>query len=176
MTFFGLNLGVSFKGIDLSVLFQGVTNRSLYIDPTSSIIQPFSSNINIPFNGGTATFPFGSGNGPVQNFWANRWTPATASTATLPEISLGGNVNNTQVSSFWMRNGAYLRLKNAEIGYSLPNSLIKHLHIKQIRFFLNGYNLVTWSGVKSFNIDPETGTSTYYPSQRVINGGISIKL
>lgn len=157
--FYGLNLGYTLKGFDISALLQGVQNRNVYVNPVSAVVQEFAG-----------------GFGNVQSFHLQRWTPATAATALYPRLSVGGNQNNTEVSSFWMRNGSYLRLKNIELGYSLPDAVLKSIHVKQVRFFINAYNLVTWSKVKSLNIDPESGTNSLFANQRVINGGISVKL
>lgn len=159
LIFYGLNAGVSWKGFDLSVMLQGVQNRNLYINPASSQITEFYN-----------------GYGNVQSFHLNRWTPETAATATYPRLTVGGNQNNTAVSSFWMKNGNYLRIKNVELGYTLPSKILSKLKMQQLRLFVNAYNLVTWSHVDNLNIDPESGINSYFSNQRIVNTGITIKL
>ena len=156
--FFGVNFGSKIAGFDVSALLQGVQNRNLYVNPSSNTIEEFYN-----------------GYGNVQSFHLDRWTPQTANSAIYPRLSIGGNPNNTLTSSFWMKNGDYLRLKNIELGYSLPMSVLNRIHLKGVRFFANAYNLVTWSKVKQFNIDAESGTNMF-PNQKVVNGGLSIRL
>jgi hypothetical protein len=81
--------------------------------------------------------------------------------------------NNTQLSTWFMRNGAFLRLKTAEIGYTIPERLTKKFHVELIRFYLSGSNLLTFSGFKLW--DPEmAGKGLGYPVQRVINLGVNV--
>jgi hypothetical protein len=101
-----------------------------------------------------------------------RWTPETAATATAPRLSLG-NANNTANSTLYLRKGNYVRLKNAEVGYSLPYEWAHKLRLSGLRVFVNGENLYTLYGYKDF--DPEV-YGTAYPIQRVINAGVNIKL
>lgn len=155
---YGLNGSISYEGFDINVLFQGVQNSNLYINPTSPLIQEFQN-----------------GNGIVQAIHLNSWTPQTASSAIYPRLTIGGNPNNTAASSFWMKNGNYLRLKNIEVGYSVPQKWMRNAKIRQIRIFVNAYNLVTWSHLSAWNLDPETGVNSYFSDPRVINAGISLK-
>ncbi|AYD48437.1 SusC/RagA family TonB-linked outer membrane protein [Arachidicoccus soli] len=156
---YGLNGRISYKGFDINVLFQGVQNSNLYINPTSPLIQEFQN-----------------GNGIVQAIHLDSWTPQTASTAIYPRLTIGGNSNNTAASSFWMKNGSYVRLKNVEVGYSVPQRWLNHAKFRQIRIFVNAYNLVTWAHLSAWNLDPETGVNSYFADPRVINAGISLKL
>ncbi|MES2777224.1 MAG: SusC/RagA family TonB-linked outer membrane protein [Bacteroidota bacterium] len=153
---YGLSLGASFKGFDISALIQGVQNRDIYY---------FGANY----------WPFQSG-GFGQAYTSNlgRWTPATASTATFPRLNIGTNTNNQAFSSYWIRSGNYFRLKNMEIGYSLPASLIKRIGLQTFRVFANGYNLLTSASNSLDGRDPEVYNGAY-PVQRLINFGVNIK-
>jgi len=153
---YGVNLGFNLCGFDFSALLQGVENRDIYL----------------PGNG-NAFFPFQNGGlGQAYENNLDRWT-ATNTNAAAPRSSIGFNTNNQTFSSYWVRKGDYIRLKNLELGYTFPKRLISKAHLNSARLFANGLNLVTWSGLDG-NRDPEVfGT---YPIQRVFNFGISIKL
>ncbi|MCW9707976.1 SusC/RagA family TonB-linked outer membrane protein [Fodinibius salsisoli] len=161
---FGFSLGFDYKGLDFSALFQGVTNGSSYFQNEAG--WEF-------FNGGK-----------VMEHHLGRWTPETKESATYPRISTSssGSANNFQVSEFWMKDASYLRLKNLEIGYTLPVELLSRAGVKQLRVYLNGTNLLTWDDVEWQ--DPEirnnSGSRNFrgwqYPLQKVFNVGVNIKL
>lgn len=152
--FYGANIGFSWKGFDVSALFQGVANRF--------------ANISGPLTFGF----FNGGKGQAWPINLERWTPATAGAAQYPRLSISNSAHSQATSSFWIRRADYLRLKNAEIGYTLPLAFTSKLKLSMIRFFVNGQNLLTTSKLDYF--DPE-GYSAAYPIQRVINGGINVK-
>lgn len=154
--FYGASFGVSFKGFDISALVQGVENRNIYL--SGSGYWAFQ-------NGGT---------GQAYNNNLDRWTAGTAAAATYPRLSYGANSNNDAVSSFWVRSGDYVRLKNAEIGYSFPASLIGKIRLQTVRIFANGYNLLTHTAADLDGRDPEAFTGGY-PVQKLFNFGINIK-
>jgi len=151
---FGATLGARWKGFDATLLFQGVLNRSIYLSGASE--YAFA-------NGGF-------GNAFEQHL--DRWTP-TNPNASYPRLSLGGNPNNFLGSSYWVRNNNYLRLKNVEVGYTVPLSLSKRVRLQGVRFFFNATNLLTFSQFS--RIDPEVFNAAY-PQQRLLNFGFNIKL
>lgn len=102
-----------------------------------------------------------------------RWTPATAATATYPRLSTGENQNNYQTSSFWQENGAFLKLRSLEVGYTLPVQLVKKLSLDKVRFFLNGTNLFSFDHMDGFT-DPETMSG--YPAIRTMSIGVNVQL
>lgn len=155
LIFYGLNLGFSYKGFDVSALLQGVANRDVVLNPS-----------------GMAAFSNGFGN-VLDYSTENRWSATNNTNATLPRLTLGNNINNTQGSSFWVHKANYLRLKNVEIGYNLADKLSEKIHLRGARVFVNGYNLVTLTGLDSF--DPES-LQGQFPNQRIINFGLTIKL
>lgn len=157
LIYYGLNFGFSYKGFNFSMLWQGVGNNQ------------------IMYNGNKAVTGFGGGVfSQVYESALNRWTPENAATATLPRLSSARNGMNYYASTFYLHSNNYIRLKNAEIGYTVPFRLTSRINVSSIRFFVNGLNLLTFSGFKG--IDPEVNGDGVYPIQRVFNAGVNIKL
>jgi TonB-linked SusC/RagA family outer membrane protein len=150
LLYYGVNAGISFKGFDASILLQGVANRSYLLDDYS----------------------FGSGSQQAYTYIVGRWTPETAATATYPRLTPGININNDVTSTLWMKSGNYFRIKNAEIGYTLPYRFTNHMKISSVRFFVNGLNLYTHAAFD--RVDPEV-YGQVYPIQRVVNVGVNVK-
>lgn len=156
--YFGANIGFSYNGLDLTMLVQGTANRVNYL---------------------SGDFFNGFGNNGVNNAYEynlGRWTPATAATATQPRLWIGSNVNNQQTSTFWIRNTNFIRLKNVELGYTLPNALTRKVGLPSVRLFANGLNLLTWSALFDIrdDVDPEA-MGAAYPIMKVVNCGVNIK-
>lgn len=154
LLFYGLTMGLQLKSIDLSILLQGVANRNIYT--TGPDEYEFLNN----------------GSGQAYAHHLNRWTPETASSATYPRLTVGGNVNNQASSSFWVQPADFMRLKNAELGYTFSSRLLSKVAINSMRLFLNGQNLFT---ISKFNQGDPEANAGLYPLQRVINGGITVK-
>ena len=107
----------------------------------------------------------------------NRWTEETKDVATYPRLTIGTNDNNKNSnSSLYLYNASYLRLKNVEIGYTLPKHLIRFAGLQNVRFYVQGMNLLTFDGLDDVDVDPETknGDGSWYPIQRIFNFGIDI--
>ena len=168
LVFYGGTVGFNYQGFSLSVMVQGVLNNQ--VETNNMLNEPFLG------LGGFNTSPQGQA---YVNATA-RWTPETAATAKLPELSFvnyraGGY--NSQLSSFYIKSGDYIRVKNAEVGYTLPYAWSSKLKVSSIRVFANGENLFTLAGYGG--ADPETyanGGNFPYPIQRVISAGVSVKL
>ena len=97
--------------------------------------------------------------------------------ATYPRLTYGENRNNQQTSTFWMRDGRYIRLKNLDIGYTLPKSIDQQTALLiNIRIYIAGSNLLTWSKFKTW--DPETGNprGEAYPLTKSVTMGLSVNL
>jgi len=156
LVFYGGNISLSFKGFDMNILLQGVFNRDIVTN----------GSYNTPFQG--------NGRAQVYESSLNRYTTATAATATRPRVTIGTNINNYVTSSLYVENGNYMRLKNLELGYSFSNKLLSAIKIKSVRLFVNGFNLLTTSKYK--DADPEIYFSGVYPVQRIVNGGLTVKL
>ena len=157
---YGFGATAQWKGISLSVFFQGTANS------------------NIILSGGSMR-PFEAGNLLGSNFnshvYENIWREATPDVnAIYPRVSTSSNSNNNQTSDYWMRNRSYLRLKNAEIGYDLPSSLLEKIGLKKTRVYVQGVNLLTFSEFKLWDPENGGGQGAAYPLSRTINFGISI--
>ncbi len=149
---FGANFDATWKNFDFSLLLQGQARARFYYSP---LTDPVSGNIE-------------------KEAALNAWTLDNP-TASRPRI--GSTVSNGGVNraSFYYRNAAFLRLKNVEIGYTIPdNILFNKMKIKSLRFYIAGYNLLTFSGLK--NVDPETSDESYqtYPQMRIFNTGVKL--
>ncbi|GGA83390.1 SusC/RagA family TonB-linked outer membrane protein [Puia dinghuensis] len=160
---YGLTLGAAYDGFDVSILFQG----------TSIYNVSYIEQLNIPLWGG----------GSALTQFLNDWHPAnpTANPYNPNTVWVPGQYAYTGTtagvnSSFNFQNGAYLRLKSAEIGYSLSDKLLRTTGIKGVRFFTSGYNLLTFTKVKY--VDPEHPSGTYgylYPLDKLFNLGLNVK-
>lgn len=159
---FGLPVGIQYKGFDLSLLFQGATNSSILLHGAAVWDFPLFSQDKY---------------GKVKPMHLNRWTPETKETATYPALHYGDHSNNKNGnSSLFLYDATYMRLKNVEIGYTLPKSAIRFAGLQNVRVYVQGLNLLTWDNLKDVDIDPETreGSGDWYPIQRVFNFGIDI--
>ena len=101
------------------------------------------------------------------------WRPDNTD-AEYPRLSVAGNAQNSYISTYWKRNGAYLRLKNLTIGYTLPQKVIKKAGLSNVRLFASGVNLFTITDFKY--LDPESGNYTwaFYPQQRTFTVGLDL--
>lgn len=159
---FGIPIGFQYKGFDISMLFQGAAKSSLLLT-------------------GAATWDFPAYEqdqlGKVKSMHLKRWTEATADEATYPRLTIGAYENNKNgASSLFLYDASYLRLKNMEVGYTLPKSAIRFAGLQNVRFYVQGMNLLTIDGLKNVDVDPETqkGDGAWYPIQRVFNFGVDI--
>lgn len=159
---YGFGLSGSWKGIDINILFQGSGKSTFCIN-------------------GPTVYPFQNGD------WGNILTDVVESNrwilgenedpnAEYPRLCYGQNENNYRASTYWMRNGSYLRLKNLEIGYTIPKSIINKIHLNNVRIYFMGTNLVTFSKFKLW--DPELGISDgqAYPLSKSYTLGLTINI
>ena len=75
----------------------------------------------------------------------------------------GYNDNNNRNSSYWLRNGSYLRLKTLEVGYTLPKKIVNRIHFNNIRIYMIGTNLITWSKFKMWDPEMNSSNGATYP-------------
>ena len=161
---FGLPMSFSYKSFDLSILFQGALHTSLLLGGPATYDFPIFENDQV---------------GKVKPMHLDRWTPATAATAKYPALHYGKYDNNKQYySSLFLYNAQYLRLKNFEVGYNLPQKWMKRLGLQRSRLYIQGLNLLTFDGLKTVDVDPETNdpNGNWYPIMKVVNFGIDITL
>lgn len=151
-----LNFNASFeyKNFDMSMLFQGVIG----------VDRLFMGNGNQPM-------PDDRSN--VLSLWLDRWTPENP-TSSLPRV---GGQENTRVSTFYIEDASYLRMKNLEIGYSLPKRIIDRFNMTKFRVFVGGQNLLTFTGLENF--DPEGGAGRFsnrnVPLYKIYTVGLNAK-
>ena len=165
---YGFGVSGGYKGFDLSCFFQGLANESFWINPYNT--APF---VDIQYDGE----PNWETNNQLLQVWADSyWSENNRDIyAKWPRLSTQSSGNNTQTSTWFMQNGNFLRLKSVEIGYSLPDRLIDRLKMDNIRIYVTGNNLLTFSQFKLW--DPEmAGNGLGYPTQRVFNAGIQFSL
>lgn len=164
-----LNLTAAWKGFDLDVLFQGGLGR------TVALTGVYGSGVmdNTAF---TRLFYHG-GNSPTF-LPENSWTPENRD-AEFPRLSLVNVSNNNGFSStHWYRSGDYLRLKTFQIGYTIPQQLMNSIGLGGLRIYAEGSNLLTFSELTKYNIDPEQPgvNNGYYPQQRTVSLGLNLTL
>jgi len=159
---YGFGFSAGWKGIDISAFFQGVGNVTRIIGGSSLRGTTYGS---ILVNGQL-----------FADVADHRWTLDNPDPKALyPRLSLAYNQNNDQSSSFWQRDMSYLRLKNAELGYTLPKQTTQKLNIETLRFYLQGLNLITFSKFKLWDPELSTNYGTIYPQMTTINFGLNIK-
>ncbi|NLR77034.1 SusC/RagA family TonB-linked outer membrane protein [Chitinophaga eiseniae] len=157
---YGFGFSAGYKRFDLSAFFQGLGRESFWIDARAT--APFMS-----YDGGTLSGK--PQNQLLQAYADSHWSEEHRDLYALwPRLSTTaiGNDNNSQQSTWFMRNGAFIRLKQVEIGYTIRN----WAHIRSLRFYFNGTNLLTWSKFKLWDIEM-AGNGLGYPVQRVFNMG-----
>lgn len=152
---YGFGVSVGFKGIDASVFFQGLANESFWIDPVSTS----------PFNNQTQL---------LKAYAESHWSEDNQNSYALwPRLSSTINNNNVQSSTWFMRDGSFLRLKQVEMGYTIPGNWKERLHLNTLRVYLSGTNLLTFSKFKLWDVEMG-GNGLGYPLQQVFNLGINM--
>lgn len=157
---YGFGVSASWKGIDLSVFFQGVDHIDRHI-------------------GGASFY------GASENIWDKgqifadvadkRWTVNNPDpNAIYPRLSVTKVANNQQTSTYWLRDCSFIRLKNAEIGYTFPKKWFAKAGITNVRLYLTGNNLLTFSGFKLWDPEIETSNGTRYPQMRTGAIGLNV--
>lgn len=159
---YGLGVSANWKGFDFNIHFQGAGKSNFFID-------------------GFTVYPFVNGEwGNILEDMANanRWILGVNEdpNAEYPRLSYGENSNNYRGSTYWLRDGAYLRLKTLEFGYTLPKMLTTRLHLNNLRVHFIGQNLLTFSKFKLW--DPEMGSSNgmKYPLGKTVTFGLTVNI
>jgi hypothetical protein len=150
----GLTLSFNYKGFDISAFFESQLGRSIYLGNEPALFWPLYDN-----SARISTYP------------GQFWTPETRNTATYPRLTTMENKNNYRQSSFWYVNGDFVRMRSLDIGYSLPQGLIKRARLTNFRVFVRGMNLFTLDHLHY--ADPEVQAG--YPVMKSYNGGISLQ-
>lgn len=156
---YSLTLGANYKGWGVEVMFQGVDHVSRYYDSD-------------------AMFAF-QNNGKAKDIHLQRWNPSLSEAENLanakyPLLHYGSNGDHNQrQNSFFLKNGAFIRLKNVELSYSFRKEWIKHLGMSNARLYVNANNLVTWDHLDGL-VDPESNGSNRYPLLKTVNVGFNV--
>lgn len=155
---YGFGFTLRAYNFDLSCFFQGSARSSFFIDPGA--IQPFRNNGQTALLQAIADDHWSEDNRNLHAFW--------------PRLSDYEVANNQQSSTWWLRDGSFLRLKSAEFGYSLPKKVVQKIGMKSLRVYVSGSNLFYISKFKMW--DPEmAGDGLGYPLQRVFNVGLNVQ-
>ncbi len=156
---YGVGASLRWRGFDMSVLFQGTDNVNFFIN----------------YNHTTA---FGNSfirrSSVLADVYGKHWTEADPDpNAAYPRLSApAAGANNSQRSTFWMVDGSYVRLKSAELGYTIPGRITKKAGIQTLRVYLSGVNLLTFSSFKLW--DPELSDVFAYPNNRTVSLALNI--
>ena len=148
----GLNASVRYKNFDFSVLFQGSAGGQIFLQTESGTIGNF-----------------------LKYSYDHRWTVDNPSTVD-PRIVDRSNQYFSNGTSYWLKSTDYIRLKNLEFGYTLPNVVASKVGLNNLRVYVNGLNLATYAPAMKGIFDPESTNSSgqYYPQARVINTGVTV--
>lgn len=162
---YGFGLSTVYKDFDFSFFFQGSAQSSFFIDPVKS--GPFL-NVNNVVSGKKQ-------NNAMLQAWADSyWSEENRDIYALwPRLSETTQSNNTQTSTWFMRDGSFLRLKSAEFGYTLPKSISSKWNIASLRLYVSGINLLTFSNFKIWDVEMG-GNGLGYPVQKVYNIGLNL--
>jgi hypothetical protein len=152
---YGFNLQGGYKGFSLSVLFQGIGNVRRYYQ-------------NVWY---TSSVRYGRA---INAYFKDAWSQDNPN-SNIPRLTSDNNNDNTQASSFWVQNGAFLRLKDIQLSYNLPARLLKKIAVSGIQVYVDAQNPFTWTHYAG--LDPETGNYTQNkienPNVRIFSFGVN---
>ena len=148
----GITMGLQYKGFDVSILIQGAAGAVRYISTESGEIGNF-----------------------LKEFSDNRWTEQNPNATGPRTFNRGNEYWVGQGNTYWLRETDYIRLKNIEVGYAIPESVTRRIQVQKIRVYLNAFNFLTYTpDMKAFDPELGTGSGQGYPLQKIVNGGISV--
>jgi TonB-linked SusC/RagA family outer membrane protein len=166
---YGVGLSASWKQLDVNVHFQGAGRNSYFLNgPT---IYPFVEGA----WGNILTEVVEPGNRWISKDLAPKDVQAENPKAKYPRLSYGGNANNYRASSFWLREGAYLRFKTIDIGYTVPGKIATRLRLSSMRLYLLAQNLMVWDNVNVWDPEMATSDGTRYPLPKTLTIGMTFK-
>ena len=167
---YGFGFSIGYKDFDFNCFFQGSSRSSFFISPAdiSPFIQPNDPNNEL--GGKQAT------NALLQIVADDHWSEANQNMyAFWPRLSDTAISNNNQKSTWWLRDGTFLRMKSAEIGYTLPKRISSKAKLENLRIYVSGTNLFNISKFKTWDTEMG-GNGLGYPVQRVFNIGVQLSL
>jgi TonB-linked SusC/RagA family outer membrane protein len=154
---YGLDIGMNYKGLDVSVFFSGIGKYSAIWE-------------------GAGVYEFAIGTGTYYGYHKNAWTEErwlNGDKITYPALSPEITPNHTS-NDFFLQNRSFIRLKNVEIGYTLPQKWIGRVGVKSLRVYLKGQNLFLWDNLRLRHQDPEKSDPKQYPITRMAGCGMNI--
>lgn len=154
---YGVGFSVGWKNLSLTAMFQGAA----HVDAMLS---------------GEGVLPFaqGSGRGNLLSNITDRWTEQNPrQDAFYPRLSIGTINMNYEKSTWWLKNTSYLRLKNVELSYTLPDRWMKHIRLENARIFIQGVNLLTFSPFDIWDVELGDGRGAAYPNISSASLGLS---
>ena len=149
---YGITLGANYKGFDFSAVFQGQARAEQYL-----------------------RYSFSNGNNGMVYFLENAYDTEDNPNGSLPAINRGNT--DAQYSTLWLQNVSFVRLKNIELGYTIPNDLVSRVGLQHVRVYVNGYNLLTFDKLKKDGLpDPENTNveGWQFPHTKSINFGLNL--
>lgn len=156
---YGFNAAVNYKSFDLSFLLQGVGSVDVRND--AKYYTDFWSAVESSSNKGARLL--------------NAWSPTNTS-STIPAIALTDNNFEARFSTYFVENGSYLKLRNAQVGYTVGKAVLSKIKLKSLRFYVGGDNLaILWKSKSFTGLDPES-PGFGYPNPTVFTAGVNIKL
>lgn len=157
---YGFGASLTYKGFDVSVFFQGV-------DHVTRIIS--GQNL---FGASSQIIKLGQIFADVAE---KRWTLDNQDpNAEYPRLCMNKVDNNQQASTYWQKDMSFIRLKNAEIGYTLPKNITKKAGMSTVRFYLQGVNLLTFSKFQLWDPELNANYGNQYPNMRTISLGVNL--
>ncbi len=159
---YGFGFNVEYQGFYVSTFFQGTGNTSIYLAEGNNTFWPFN---------------WGVEKSNYRTDFLDRWTADNPNQDVLmPRLHIGyGNNVNTEPSTWWLKNGSFLRFKNLEFGYNVPKKYVNKLKLEGARVYMLGYNLCVWDSFKLW--DPEMGNrnkGNSYPMSRTFTLGLEL--
>lgn len=158
---YGFGFNAEWKGFNAGIFFQGAERFSTSLLGKVENFFPFARSIN---------------DAALREEAMDRWTAADPynQDVLFPRISTANNGNNRRNSSWWYRDGAYLRLKNIEFGYTLQSDLVKRFHLGSVRLYVQGENLHTWDNVKYWDPEVTQRSGSRYPISSTWTFGLNV--
>ena len=166
---YGFGFSYGYKQFDISAFFQGSGRSSFWISPSATApFVPYHYNDSEQNSGTIFT------NQLLKAYADSYWSEEKRDLYALwPRLSTYPIQNNTVSSTWFMRNGSFMRLKQVEMGYTLPENLVKRLGMSDMRLYANATNLFTWSKFKLWDVEM-AGNGLRYPIQKVFNVGLTL--
>ncbi|NGM63125.1 TonB-dependent receptor [Sphingobacterium sp. SGG-5] len=155
---YGFGLSFTYKSFSISSLFQGVGNVDIMMSGEG--VHPFSVSLS---------------RGNLLSNIEDRWTiDNPRQDVFYPRLSDGSPNGNFSNSTWWLKNGKYLRLKDLQVAYQLPKNFVNSVNISNANIFFAGYNLLTWSPFKFWDVELGDGRGTRYPNVKTYSVGLNV--